>query len=227
MENAKKSKHKMSTSTRRLTESAMLLATAIILELISKLFIPELPFGGQITLVSMLPVVLISYRHGMKWGFVSALAYALLEMAIGIKTVSAAFLPGYFGDGTMIFKALLMCLLDYLLAFTTLGLGGLFRNKIKNRGASLMCGGLVALGARYVCHILSGYILFSGWAEWFFTQDGFPAWGAKLVEALSPTALGWVYSIIYNGMYMIPEIILTAIVALILSRIPKVVTKIS
>ena len=227
MENAKKSKHKMSTSTRRLTESAMLLATAIILELISKLFIPELPFGGQITLVSMLPVVLISYRHGMKWGFVSALAYALLEMAIGIKTVSAAFLPGYFGDGTMIFKAILMCLLDYLLAFTALGLGGLFRNKIKNRGASLMCGGLVALGARYVCHILSGYILFSGWAEWFFTQDGFPAWGAKLVEALSPTALGWVYSIIYNGMYMIPEIILTAIVALILSRIPKVVTKIS
>lgn len=227
MENTKKSKHKMSTSTRRLTESAMLLATAIILELISKLFIPELPFGGQITLVSMLPVVLISYRHGMKWGFVSALAYALLEMAIGIKTVSAAFLPGYFGDGTMIFKALLMCLLDYLLAYTMLGLGGLFRNKIKNRGASLMCGGLVALGARYVCHILSGYILFSGWAEWFFTQDGFPAWGAKLVEALSPTALGWVYSIIYNGMYMIPEIILTAIVALILSRIPKVVTKIS
>lgn len=227
MENTKKSKHKMSTNTRRLTESAMLLATAIILELISKLFIPELPFGGQITLVSMLPVVLISYRHGMKWGFVSALAYALLEMAIGIKTVSAAFLPGYFGDGTMIFKAILMCLLDYLLAFTALGLGGLFRNKIKNRGASLMCGGLVALGARYVCHILSGYILFSGWAEWFFTQDGFPAWGAKLVEVLSPTALGWVYSIVYNGMYMVPEIISTAVVALILSRIPKVVTKIS
>ena len=222
-----KTKRKMSTNTRRLTESAMLLAIAIVLEVISKLFIPELPFGGQITIVSMLPVVLISYRHGMKWGFVAAFTYALLEMAIGMKTVSAAFLPGYFGDGTMIFKALLMCLLDYLLAYTMLGLGGLFRNRIKKPGAGLLCGSLVALSARFLCHILSGYILFAGWAEWFFTQDGFPAWGASLVSSLSPTALGWVYSIVYNGMYMVPEIVCTAIVALILARIPKVVTKIS
>ena len=214
-------------NTRRLTESAMLLAIAIVLEVISKLFIPELPFGGQITLVSMLPVVLIGYRHGMKWGFVAAFTYALLEMAIGMKTVSAAFLPGYFGDGAMIFKALLMCLLDYLLAYTMLGLGGLFRNRIKHPGTGLLCGSLVALTARFLCHILSGYILFSGWAEWFFTQDGFPAWGAKLAESLSPAALGWVYSVVYNGMYMVPEIILTSVVALILARIPKVVTKIS
>ena len=214
-------------NTRRLTESAMLLAIAIVLELVSKMFIPEQPFGGQITLVSMLPVVLIGYRHGMKWGFVAAFTYALLEMAIGMKTVSAAFLPGYFGDGTMVLKAIIMCLLDYLLAFTVLGLGGLFRNRIKRPGVGLLCGSLVALSARFVCHILSGYILFSGWAEWFFTQDGFPAWGAKLAESLSPAALGWVYSIVYNGMYMVPEIILTAIVALILSRVPKVVTKIN
>ena len=225
MENNKQAKRKL--NTRRLTESAMLLAIAIVLEVVSKLFIPELPFGGQITLVSMLPVVLISYRHGMKWGFVAAFTYALLEMAIGMKTVSAAFLPGYFGDGTMIFKALLMCLLDYLLAFTVLGLGGCFRNRIKRPGASLLCGSLVALSARFCCHILSGYLLFAGWAEWFFTQDGFPAWGAQLVGSLSPAALGWVYSIVYNGMYMVPEIIFTAAVALILSRIPKVVTKIS
>lgn len=225
MENNKQAKRRL--NTRRLTESAMLLAIAIVLEVISKLFIPELPFGGQITLVSMLPVVLISYRHGMKWGFVAAFTYALLEMAIGMKTVSAAFLPGYFGDGTMIFKALLMCLLDYLLAYTMLGLGGCFRNRIKNPGVSLLCGSLVALSARFVCHILSGYILFAGWAEWFFTQDGFPAWGANLVSSLPSAALGWVYSIVYNGMYMVPEIICTAIVALILARIPKVVTKIS
>ena len=57
--------------TKRLTESAMLLALAIVLELISKAFIPEMPFGGQVTLVAMLPVVLISYRYGVKWGFVS------------------------------------------------------------------------------------------------------------------------------------------------------------
>ena len=202
------------------------LALAIVLELISKAIIPEMPFGGQVTLVAMLPVVLISYRYGVKWGFVSGFCYALLEMALGAKTVSAAFQPGYFGDDTMIFKAILMCLLDYLLAYTMMGLGGIFRDKIKNPGTSLMCGSLVALGARYLSHILSGYLLFSGWADWFFTQDGFPAWGAKLVESLSPTALGWVYSIVYNGFYMVPELILTAIAAQLIARIPKIVVKV-
>ena len=55
----------MSSKTKRITESAMLLAVAIVLELISKMFIPEQTFGGQITIVSMLPVVLIAYRHGV------------------------------------------------------------------------------------------------------------------------------------------------------------------
>ena len=217
----------MQIKTKRLTESAMLLAMAIVLEVVSKAFIPEMPFGGQVTLVSMLPVVLISYRHGVKWGLVSGFCYALIEMALGAKTVAAAFQPGYFGDEALILNAIIMCALDYVLAFTLLGLGGIFRNKIKNPGASLMCGSLVALGARYVAHILSGYILFSGWAEWFFTQDGFPAWGASLVQSLSPNMLGLVYSIVYNGFYMIPELILTAIASLLIARIPKIVTKVS
>ena len=216
----------MSTKTKRLTESAMLLAIAIVLELMAKLFIPELPFGGQITLASMLPILLISYRYGLKWGFVASVAYAVIEMLIGMKTVSAAFLPGYFGDGAMIFKALLMCLLDYLVAYTVLGLGGIFRNRIKKPGISLMCGSVIALLCRYLSHILSGYLLFSGWAEWFFTQEGFPAWGAQLTEALSPTALGILYSVVYNGMFMIPEMIFTAIAAFVIAR-PQIVTKVS
>ena len=217
----------MKTQTKRLTESAMLLAVAIVLELVSKMFIPELPFGGQVTLVSMLPVVLISYRHGVKWGLVAGVGYALLEMALGAKTVAAAFQPGYFGDGTMIVNALIMCLLDYLVAFTVLGLGGLFRDRIRSAGAGLAVGAVVALGARYVAHIASGYILFSGWAEWFFTQEGFPAWGASLVEALSPELLGLVYSVVYNGMYMVPELLLTAVAALLIAKIPGIVKKIS
>lgn len=211
--------------TRRLTESAMLLALAVVLEFVSKMFIPEMPFGGQVTLVSMLPVVLISYRHGVRWGFVSAFAYALIEMAIGMKTVSAAFLPGYFGDGTMIWSALFMCLMDYVAAYTVLGLGGIFRGKIKKPGVSLMCGSLIALGARYMAHFISGCILFNSYAEWFFTQDGFPGWGAGLVANLSPQLLSIVYSLVYNGMFMIPEILLTALAALVIGRIPQVVTK--
>ncbi len=217
----------MQNKTKRLTESAMLIAVAVVLELVSKMFIPGLPFGGQITLVSMLPVVLISYRHGMKWGFVASFTYALIEMAIGTKNVTAAFQPGYFGDGVMIANAFIMCFLDYIAAFTVLGLGGVFRDKIKNAGAALACGSLVALGGRYLCHIASGYILFSGWAEWFFTQEGFPAWGAGLVESLSPEALGLAYSVVYNGMNMVPEMILTAVTALLIARVPKIVTKVN
>ena len=213
--------------TKRLTESAMLLSVAIVLEFISKMFIPEMPFGGQVTFVSMLPVVLISYRHGVKWGLVTGVAYALIEMAIGAKTVAAAFQPGYFGDGTMLLNALIMCALDYLVAFTVLGLGGCFRNTCKQPGKALCLGSIVALGARYLSHIGSGYILFSGWAEWFFTQDGFPAWGAALVESLSPNMLGFVYSLVYNGMYMVPEMILTAIAAALIARVPGIVTKVS
>ena len=217
----------MQSKTKRLTESAMLIAVAIVLELVSKMFIPEMPFGGQVTLVSMLPVVLISYRHGVKWGLVAGLGYALMEMVIGAKTVAAAFQPGYFGDGTMILNALIMCVLDYLVAFTALGLGGAFRERTENPGLGLCLGSVLALSARYVSHIASGYILFSGWAEWFFTQEGFPAWGASLVASLSPDMLGFVYSLVYNGMYMVPEIILTAVVSLFLARAKGIVTKVS
>lgn len=211
--------------TKRLTESAMLIALAVVLELAGRMIIPPMPFGGQLTLVCMLPIVLISYRHGVRWGLVAAFGYSLVQMALGADTVTAAFQPGYFGDGTMLLNAVVMCALDYIVAYTALGLGGVFRNRSGNKGISLMLGSLIALGARYLTHILSGYILFSGWAEWFFTQDGFPSWGAELVASLSPAALGWVYSIVYNGMYMIPEMILTAVAALLVARIPKITEK--
>ena len=217
----------MQHKTQRLTESAMLLAVAIVLELASKMFIPEMPFGGQVTLASMLPMVLISYRHGVKWGLIAGVAYAFIQMAIGARTVAAAFQPGYFGDGRMLLNAFIMCILDYLLAFTLLGLGGVFRNRIKRPGIGLACGSLVALGARYFAHVLSGYILFAGWAEWFVTQEGFPGWGMTLVEHLTPGALGLVYSLCYNAMYMVPEMIITAIVASLLGRVPQIVTKVS
>lgn len=216
----------MQTKTKRLTESAMLIALAVVLEFMGRMVIPPMPFGGQLTLVSMLPIVLISYRHGVKWGLTAGFAYSLVQMALGADTVTAAFQPGYFGDETMVVNALIMCGLDYILAYTLLGLGGLFRNKVENGGIALMLGSIVALMGRYLAHIFSGYILFSGWAEWFFTQEGFYSWGAKLVESLSPNMLGWVYSIVYNGMFMVPEIILTAVCAVLVGRIPRIVAKI-
>lgn len=217
----------MRNKTRRLTESAMLLAIAIVLEVISKQFIPEFPFGGQITFVSMLPVILISYRHGLKWGFFSAFVYSLLEMVLGAGTISAAFRPGYFGDGAMLWNALLMCFLDYLLAFTVLGLGGLFRNKDMSPSLKLCLGAAVAIACRYAAHVLSGCILFSSYAEWYFTQESFPfqTWGANLIANLKPSALAFVYSLVYNGMYMLPELVATSLAAFFLGKVPKIAKK--
>ena len=215
----------MQTKTKRLTESAMLIALAVVLEVIGRTVIPPMPFGGQLTLCSMLPVVLISYRHGVRWGLTAGFGYSLVQMALGADTVTAAFQPGYFGDGTLILNALIMCLFDYVLAYTLLGLGGCFRSRIRHNGIALMAGSLVALGCRYLAHIVSGYVLFAGWAEWFFTQEGFPGWGMTLVESLSPNALGLTYSVVYNGMYMIPEILLTAVAALLIARIPRIAVK--
>ena len=121
-----------SQKTKRLAVSAIMLASAVILAVLSAP-IPPLPFGGSFTVASMLPIVLISYRHGVKWGLVAGVAYALLEMAIGARTVTAAFQPGYFGDGTMILNAIIMCALDYLVAYTLLGLGGIFRRKCERQ----------------------------------------------------------------------------------------------
>lgn len=213
--------------TKRLTESAMLIAIAVVLELAGRSILPPMPFGGQLTLCAMLPIVLLSYRHGVKWGLTAGFCYSLVQMALGADVVTAAFQPGYFGDGTMLGRAVTMCLLDYVLAYTALGLGGCFRKLIRSRSVALAAGSLVALGARYITHIFSGYILFAGWAEWFFTQEGFPAWGAALVETLSPQALGWLYSIVYNGMYMIPEMLITAVAALLIAKIPGTAEKIS
>ena len=94
-------------------------------------------------------------------------------------------------------------------------------------GAALVLGGLVAMSVRYLCHVASGYVLFSGWAEWFFTQEGFPAWGARLVETLSTEGLGLVYSLVYNAMYMIPEMVIVSLAALLLARVPRIVEKVS
>ena len=210
---------------RMLVESAMLMTLGIALEFGSKLFIPEMPFGGQLTIASMLPLVLISYRFGVRWGLFCGFTYSLLQMALGAKTLVAAFQPGYFGDEAMLFRAVIMIILDYVLAYTLLGLGGCFREKIKNASVSLMIGGIFALLCRYLAHILSGYILFSGWAEWFFTQEGFPVWGTMLVDRLGPKMLGFVYSVVYNGMFMIPEILITAVVAVLVARVPKIVAK--
>ena len=142
-------------------------------------------------------------------------------MMLGYSTIGAIFTPS--NDAYMgIINALLICVIDYVLAYTALGLGGVFRNKIENKGLSLCLGSIVALAVCYACHVLSGFIFYGAWAEWFFSEPE-NAWiGEKILSVFSGNALALVYSIFYNGLYMIPEIIVTAILATVIARVPQV-----
>ena len=212
---------------RRLTVSGMMLALSTVLAIICA-YIPflNLPFGGGFTVASMLPIVIVAYMYGTKWGLFTAGCYSLIQIVLSLTqgrggTVIALFLPesdDYMGIGA----AIAIILIDYVVAYTLLGFGGIFRNKIKNKTLSIVLGVIIALSLRYVAHIVSGYIFYGAWAEWFFTQEGFYSIGGFILDAFSGRALSIVYSIFYNGLFMIPEIIITAIVAVPVSRIPLI-----
>ncbi len=192
--------------TKKLVLSAMLISIGTVLSVIQPL---ALPFGGGITIASMMPVCIIAYMYGTKQGLFCGAVYAVLQMLLGAKTVASFFLPG---DSQMtLFAAIGVCLLDYVVAYTVLGFAGVFKGKIKSTPLAVCLGAVFATCLRYIVHIVSGAIFFGSWAEWFFTQEGFYAIGEKIMNVFSGGALALVYSVFYNGLYMIPEIVITAV----------------
>ncbi len=211
----------------RLTFSAVMLALATVLALVCAL-IPflQLPYGGTLTLASMLPIIIVSYVYGVKWGFFTSFTYAALQIIMDLmmgknSTIIAYFLPEDEG-GMQLFAAIAITLIDYIIAYGILGIGGIFR-KNKNKTLALTLGAVLATFGRYIAHIVSGYIFWGSYAEWFFTESfNVGGIGDKVLASFSGNGLAFIYTIVYNGLYMIPEIILTAIVAVIVSRLPQI-----
>ena len=170
----------------RLVESGLLLAVAVVLSMVKVL---DLPYGGSITAFSALPILLVAYRHGTGWGLLTASAYALMQLVLGASALSYATSPA---------AAVAIILLDYLLAFTVLGLGGIFRRRCESQGTALVLGAVVTGMARYVLHVISGCTVWAGLSI--------------------PTEAALVYSLAYNATYMLPETIVTALGAYYLSR---------
>ena len=213
--------------TKRLTVSAVMLALATVLALVCAL-IPflHLPMGGGFTVASMLPIVIVSYMYGIKWGLFTSLTYSVIQivmdLCLGINgsVIMALFLPD---SENSLFAGIAILVIDYLIAYTVLGLGGLFRNRFESKTKALFVGSIVALSLRYLAHVISGYIFYGAWAEWFFSQEGwFQGLGMWLIEHLNGGLLALVYSIFYNGLYMIPEIVITAIAAVAVSHIKPI-----
>lgn len=171
--------------TKRLTESAVMLALTLILSYLKLL---DLPYGGSITLCSMLPPIFIAYRHGMLWGLGMGFANGVLQLLMGMNTLSYA---------TSAAAAVAIILLDYVIAFSVSGFGGIFKKAFKNQTASLVSGTALVCLLRYVCHVISGCTVWAGLSI--------------------PDAEALIYSLAYNATYMLPELIIAVAGAAYLS----------
>ena len=180
------------TRTQALVECALLLAMAVALSYV-KLF--TLPFDGSITLLSMLPICLVAVRHGTAWGLGTAFAYSWFQILQG----------GVFAWGLTPGMLLASLFLDYILAFTVLGLAGVLRRR--GMGGVLLGVALVCL-LRFLAHFISGVVLWANFEE-------FVAFGREWVGR------PWLYSLCYNGVYMLPETVFTVLGAFVLFRVPQ------
>ena len=163
-----------------LVECSIMIALATILSMFK---IVDMPVGGSVTLASMLPIVILSYRHGLGFGLGSALVASLLQLLLGLENFS--YVTGWQ-------SVIALAVFDYILAYVIFGLAGVFKKVVKNRPAAMLLGITLGNVVRYVCHVISGATI---WA-------GLPV----------PDAASLSYSLSYNAVYMIPETIICALI---------------
>ncbi len=161
-----------------LTEGGMMIALSALLSYVR---IYQAPNGGSVTAGSMIPIMIFAIRWGLGPGLAVGATYGLLDFI----------LKPYFVHP-------LQLLLDYPLAFGSLGLAGIAYVLTKNKGKSgygpVMLGVSLAIVGRLIFHVLSGVVFF---AEYAGSQNP------------------WIYSIAYNATYLVPELVISLIVMII------------
>ena len=164
---------------RALTEGAMMVALA---QVLSYLKLYEFPQGGSVT-PAMFPILLYAVRWGLSKGLLAGFAFGTLQLIF---------------DGAYAWGWQSM-VLDYLLAFTPLGLSGLFRGKSWGYfpGAVLGCLG------RFVIHYISGVTIYR-----IYEPTEIPGFGV-FDDAQ-------IYSLVYNGCYMLPCAVLALVIGAVL-----------
>ena len=171
-------------TTQQLVTCAVALALAYVTSYI-KIF--KLPFGGSVTLFSMLFIVLIGYWYGIKVGILTGLVYGIFQCP---QRRSPCGIFQFLQEPYVLSFFQVCC--DYILAFGAMGLSGLFT---KSRKHGLLKAYILAILARGAFHALGGYLY---WMD--YMPDNFPK---------SLTAL---YPIIYNYSYILLEGVLTIVV---------------
>ncbi len=176
------------TNVKALTECAIMVAFSAVLSLIS---LGKMAYGGSITLASMLPVVIVAYRHGLKWGLGTSCLVSVIQLLTGLE--SFGWIPKQFTS------YLILILFDYVIAFAVFGLAGIWRRKIKKQNLSLLTGAFLASALRYTCHVISGVTIWR--------------------DISIPGNAALIYSLGYNATYMIPETIILLLTAAYLGSV--------
>ena len=131
---------------RSLSFGAMCLAAAFVLSYIK---IIDLPQGGAITPVSMLPIILFAYIYGPARGFTVSFVFCLLQIIQGV----------YFLNPVQFF-------FDYIFAFTIIGVAGFFRK-------NLMIGTISVHLLRYISHVISAFAFFRVYNQTDFNDTAY------------------------------------------------------
>ena len=165
---------------RMLCEGAIMVALSQVLSYIKLM---ELPNGGSLT-PAMFPVILFAVRWGLAPGLMAGFTFGLLQLIF---------------DGAYAWGWQSM-LLDYLVAFTPLGLAGLFKGK----KWGIFVGTVVGCLGLFVGHCVRDVAIYrllvpTEFMKWTFT---------------SPSA----YSLVYNGSYMLPNTIIALVIAALLYK---------
>lgn len=146
----------------------------------------EMPQGGSITFVSLLPVMLYAYVYGTKKGVLIGLIYGVMQAMQDPYIIH----PAQF-------------ILDYPVAFSMVGLAGLFTNvkAIRLPQIRFSIGAVIAASLRFITHVLSGVFAFGADAN-YYGFDNF-----------------WLYSAGYNSFVFVDlALVLVAGIALLSSK---------
>lgn len=166
----------------QLVLSAVMVALATVLSVVP---VMQLPFGGSVTLFSQVPIIAVSWILGVPWGLASGLAYGILQILVG-GIGNFSYVQGMLAYIILVFA-------DYVIPFTCLGFGGMFKRVIKNPYAAATVGTLLVCFVRWFSHFISGATI---WTEYA------PDTAIKAVLA---------YSASYNASYMVPETVITVL----------------
>lgn len=132
-----------------------------------------LPYGGSVTLFSMLFICLIGYWYGPAVGILTGLAYGILQ----------------FLQEPYVLSPFQVCC-DYVLAFAGLGTAGFFRNS-KN---GLIKGYLLGIFVRGLFHTIGGYLY---WMD--YMPENFPV----AIKSLYPIVYNYSYILLEGALTIV------------------------